>query len=216
MNGEFEPHGKGVFKWNWPAAAAPAEGEDKGAAEKKSAAAAAAAAAAPAGGDAGEGKAASSGPQPDDPRTWKEFSGEFASGHHTKGKMVYVNDSTFEGTFDAQGTKQGAGKLVHKGLVNAFKFEGEFLDGRRTKGKLSTASDVYEGGFDGNEQRSGQGELRFLTDKRVFSGNFLNGAPVSGTLTYHGSGGGHGEVEYKGDVDETLQRHGKGSLMRVR
>lgn len=98
--------------------------------------------------------------------------------------MTYADQSTFEGTFDAEKQKQGAGVYTWMGpggedgeeVVVKAKYEGEYKDGiKEGRGKMTYPSgDVYDGGWVAN-QMEGMGTYQYKKSGDIYTGVFGKG-----------------------------------------
>lgn len=139
------------------------------------------------------------------------YTGSWEDGHRSKGKMVYRNDSVYEGTFDQDGFCQGK-FTAHDGTV----VEGHFKY-YRPHGQVTLTcanGNIFNGQYEHGAKH--QGVLTYANGD-VFDGNFN---PMHGKLTrvngdvyegyfkhdkYHGEGM---LIKANGDIFEGSFEHG--------
>lgn len=121
------------------------------------------------------------------------------------GEKKFSDGGSYKGVFDQEGRFTGSGCL--RVWPDGHKFEGEFKEGLMIRGKLTVQEEgVYEGEFDGNEKKHGQGKQ--TTHHYLFEGTFADGLPVEGDMTYTQS-----EFKsYHGPVNPSFKPEGKGHL----
>ena len=101
-----------------------------------------------------------------------------------KAKVTYVNGCTFEGSFDDEKIKQGAGVYVWMGPgeeedeapVEKARFEGNYKDGAKEGlGRMTFPSgDIYEGEWKAN-MMTGEGSYTYKASGDIYSGSFKEG-----------------------------------------
>lgn len=100
-----------------------------------------------------------------------------------KATATYADGSTFEGTFDEEKLKQGAGKYTWMGpggedgeetVVTAV-YEGEYKDGlKHGRGKMTFPGGDKFDGFFANNSMEGEGTYTY-TSGDIYSGSFVGG-----------------------------------------
>jgi hypothetical protein len=140
----------------------------------------------------------------------RAFTGAWSKGRVFNGKMTHTDGSTWEGEFNETGQMHGRGKLTFSdGKV----CEGMFLDDKPKECRVVNINYTFDGTFDGNGLYHGNGT--YSTAEYDFVGNFENGSPVSGNITYTEAFPTDGlgkRQKYAGAVDGKYFPHGSGEL----
>lgn len=110
--------------------------------------------------------------------TMKEYVGEWKDDcMHGWGTFCYANGDIYTGQF-ADDVKSGRGKYDY---ADGSKYEGEYENDQRCGfGTLYCANgDIYEG-YWLNDQKEGPGKCSYLTTRKVYEGEWVNGQPKCG------------------------------------